>query len=127
MASPTEQDGGIEARLRDLIARGFQFVHPRDAEGELLAVVGVRAHHHVVDVLHLRAEDDVTALRVPGDEKNILEPSTALWRRTGEAVEVLDALLALTDAVPSEQSGAPANGCWVPAGPGRSRWLGATA
>jgi hypothetical protein len=127
MASPVEQDDGVAGRLRALIARGFQFVHPRDAGGELVAVVGVRAHHNVVDVLQLRAEDDVTALRVPGDESDILTPSTTLWRCAGAAREVMDALLALEDVVPAPQAGEAAKGVWVPVRPGQARWLSATA
>src|SRR5690349_20768151 len=52
----------VESGLRALIARGYQFVHPSDATGEVLAVVGVRVHGDVVDVFRLDAEDDATAI-----------------------------------------------------------------
>ncbi|GDY29586.1 hypothetical protein [Gandjariella thermophila] len=125
--APAAEHGAVEDRLRDLIARGFQFLHPRDAEGELVAVVGVRAHHNVVDVLQLHAEDDATAFRIPGDERDIMAPSTTLWRCSGAAIEVLNALLALADPAPAAQTGDAAKGCWVPVRPGRARWVRATA
>ncbi len=120
-----------EARLRALVARGFRFLHPRDAAGEPVAVVGVRVHHNVVDVVHLEAEDTVVAMRVPGNETNVLSPSRTWWRSTGSVCEVLDDLLRLPDdrtpgTVRHSDDGAPVAGCWVPGGPGRAKWLAAT-
>ncbi|GDY32882.1 hypothetical protein [Gandjariella thermophila] len=129
MTSSSEDSGAVEALLRTLIARGFRFLHPRDASGELLAVVGVRAHHNVVDVVWLHGEDAAHAVRMPADEANVLDPHTVLWRTRGAAHGVLDDLVSLDDHVPgvtAHQVGA-ATGCWVPVRPGRSRWLAATA
>lgn len=121
-----------ESRLHELIARGYQFVHPRDAEGNLRAVVGVRAHHDVVDVVQLRDENDATATRMPGEEADVMAPSTVLWRSSSCAHAVLDDLLALPDertpgAVAAADSRSGAKGCWVPDRPGTSRWLAASA
>nr|WP_083940287.1 hypothetical protein [Saccharomonospora saliphila] len=112
-----------------MIEQGFQFVHPRDDSGEIVTIVGVRAHGPVVDVVRLDAEDEVTASRMPGDEDNILAPRTVLWQRTGEMREVIDDLLALPEPSVEPQSGrrtASARGCWVPGTRGRAKWLAAT-
>ncbi|MEU0789488.1 hypothetical protein ABZ342_05430 [Amycolatopsis sp. NPDC005961] len=88
----------IETGLQALVARGYQFVHPADERGEVLAVVGVRVHDDVVDVVRLNAEDDVEAIRMPGTEDNIFEPERWLWRRSGEGAQVLAEMLSLPDA-----------------------------
>jgi hypothetical protein len=88
----------IETGLQELVARGYQFVHPADERGEVLAVVGVRVHDDVVDVVRLNAEDDVVATRMPGTEENIFEPERWLWRRRGEGAQVLTEMLSLPDA-----------------------------
>ncbi|GAA5162685.1 hypothetical protein [Amycolatopsis sacchari] len=87
----------VENRLLNLIDRGYRFIHPRDDGGTLVAVVGVRPHDAVIDVIRLDAEDDATALRVPADEDDILTPEKPLWSCHGTAHEVLDELLALPD------------------------------
>ncbi|WP_037354007.1 hypothetical protein [Amycolatopsis orientalis] len=114
----------IEQGLQQLIARGYQFVHPTDGSGEVQAVVGVRVHDNVVDVVRLNAEDDVEATRLPGDEQNIFAPASTLWRTRGEASQVLGEVLALPER-PSAPVAASANGCWVPGRGGRSKWLAA--
>ena len=86
-----------EDQLRALRARGFRFVNPRDEHGEIVAVVGVRAHDNVLDVVRLNAEDDVVASRLPDDAGDILAPTTVLWRQAGSAGDVLGGLLALPD------------------------------
>jgi hypothetical protein len=91
-----ESSSSTEDQLRALRARGFQFIDPRDADGEVVAVIGVRAHHNVIDVVRLKGEDDVTASRLPGDA-DILAPATVFWQQTGSACEVLGKLLALPD------------------------------
>lgn len=111
-----------EQALRKLIDRGYRFVHPRDACGDVLAVVGVRAHGSVVDVVRLEAEDDVIATRLPADEPDILAPRTLLWRSSGEVQTVIDDLLALGDHEHVPHSEKP-GGCWVPGAPGRAKWL----
>ncbi|WP_236791522.1 hypothetical protein [Amycolatopsis sp. GM8] len=87
----------VETRLMDLIGRGYRFIHPRDPDGTVIAVVGVRPHGTVIDILRLDAENDATALRVPADEQDLLTPSRTLWQCRGAADEVLDELLALPD------------------------------
>lgn len=124
-----DEAAAVEDALGRLIERGYQFVHPRDNDGELVTIVGVRVHGAVVDVVRLDAEDDVTALRAPADEVNILEPATVLWRRDGDMRDVVDALLELSDVfpepdIPRHPSG---RGCWVGNGRGRAKWLPATA
>jgi hypothetical protein len=85
-----------EDQILELRRRGFQFIHPRDGDGEIVAVVGVRAHHNVIDVVRLHAEDDVVASRLPSDA-DILAPTTVFWQQAGPAGEVLGELLALPD------------------------------
>ena len=88
---------GIQDQLRDLVARGFQFIHPTGRGGEVLAIVGVREHGDVVDVVCLRGEGEAKAVRMPSDEPDILAPTRTVWRRSGAAVGVLAALLGLPD------------------------------
>ncbi|WP_245614476.1 DUF397 domain-containing protein [Actinokineospora inagensis] len=121
-----------EAYLRKLVSRGFEFLHPRDASGEIAAVVGVRAHHNVIDVVRLHAEDEVIASRLPGDTDDVLNPNPdeVLWRREGWAVEVLRQMIDLPDdRTPGTLAfrDDPVNGVWVPTTPGRSKWLPASA
>jgi hypothetical protein len=85
-----------DAQLRALVARGFRFIDPRDENGDVVAVVGVRAHHDVVDVVQLHGEDDVIAARMPTDQ-DVLAPRQVFWREVGPAHEVLGAMLALPD------------------------------
>lgn len=97
MMCSTDEPGSVETRLINLIDRGYRFLHPRDDEGAVVAVVGVRPHGAVIDILRLDAENDATAVRVPADEQDPLTPSRTLWRCHGAAGEVLDELLALPD------------------------------
>ncbi len=110
--------------LQALIARDFQFAHPRDRNGALIAVVGIRVHHGVIDIVQLYSEQDADAARVPGDESDVLFPRTVLWRTTGSAHEVIDQVLTLEEPTPAPN---PAKGCWVPTHAGRSTWLAASA
>jgi hypothetical protein len=114
--------GTVETRLLDLIGRGYRFIHPRDDDGNVVAVVGIRAHGSVVDVVRLNAEDDVLASRVPGDEADVLSPRKLLWRCRGTADEVLDELLALADDYGADRT-RPGRGCWAPDRDGRAKWL----
>ncbi|KAA9150841.1 hypothetical protein FPZ12_040305 [Amycolatopsis acidicola] len=95
--SRTDQTTPVEQRLSDLIDRGYRFLHPRADDGAVVAVVGIRAHGAVVDIVRLDGEDDATAFRVPEDEPNVLAPRRMLWRCRGEAGDVLEELLALPD------------------------------
>ncbi|MFI5610829.1 hypothetical protein [Amycolatopsis sp. NPDC051903] len=119
---PGDELCDVDAGLHALIARGYQFVHPSDADGEVLAVVGVRVHGEVVDVFRLNAEDDALAMRMPASEENVFAPVTCLWRSAGHAARVLSALLSLPDC----DAGSPARGCWVPVRPGQAKWLTAS-
>jgi hypothetical protein len=97
MSSLAEQTGvSTDDQLRALVARGFQFFDPRDDDGEVVAVVGVRAHDNVIDVVRLHGEDEAIASRLPLDA-DILAPRTVFWQRTGPARDVLSTLLALPD------------------------------
>lgn len=95
-ASPLRAATSTDAQLRALVARGFRFIDPRDENGDVVAVVGVRAHHNVVDVVQLHGEDEVVAARMPADQ-DILAPSRVFWREVGPAHAVLAAMLALPD------------------------------
>lgn len=118
--SPGADD--LSGQLRALMARGFRFAHPLRANGDVAAVVGVRAHHTVVDIVQLLGEHDADAARVPGDEPDILFPRRLLWRATGRAREVLDKLLDLDDECPTAAV-APQRGWWIPTSPGHATWL----
>jgi hypothetical protein len=94
----TKADAGVstEYLLRALVARGFQFLDPRDDTGEIVAVVGVRAHHDVIDVIQLFDEDDAVGSRIPSNE-DVLAPRRVLWQQRGTARDVLAVLLDLPD------------------------------
>lgn len=117
----------ITDRLRRLIAEGFRFAHPRDSEGGLVAVIGVRAHHDVIDIVQLFGETDADAARIPGDEPDILYPRRVLWRDSGPALAVLDATLALPDPGREASTRHRVQGCWIPTQPGQTTWLTAFA
>jgi hypothetical protein len=86
----------VDDQLRALVARGFRFVDPRDEHGEVLAVVGVRAHDDVVDVVELHGEDDAVATRMPPNQ-DFLAPRRVYWREQGPASVVLARMLLLPD------------------------------
>lgn len=97
MTSSVETESGSDVRLRRLMAKGFQFMQSTDSRGELQALVGVRGHDNVIDVVRLESEDHVTATRMPSSEENVLTPSTVWWQSSGEVCEVVDQLLELPD------------------------------
>lgn len=96
MSSTGTAASSVDSQLRALVGRGFRFVDPRDEHGEVLAVVGVRAHDDVVDVVELHGEDDAVATRMPPDQ-DILAPRRFHWREQGPASVVLAKLLVLSD------------------------------
>ncbi|HEX5121046.1 MAG TPA: hypothetical protein VFW65_38160 [Pseudonocardiaceae bacterium] len=117
----------VADQLHALIVQGFRFAYPRRANGEIAAVVGVRAHHNVVDIVQLFGEHDADAARIPGDEPDILSPRHVIWRATGPANNVLQQVLDhqdidCTDITP----GSAHNGCWLSAGPSHAVWLPST-
>jgi hypothetical protein len=115
----------IDEGLKKLIARGFQFLHPRDADGAVVTIVGLRAHNDVVDLVHLYSERDAQACRVPVDEPDVFAPNSVYWRHSGTADEVIAAVLELADPLSEMEAAAAeaAKGCWVPVGPGHAKWL----
>lgn len=129
--SPAEQAAGhrsnYETQLLELVERGYRFVHPTDADGELAEVVGVRVHDNVVDVVKLRGEHDVVAMRLPAGEVDILAPRQVLWQTSGYVAEVLERLLALPEEAPPSMADRSAGGCWIPMAPGSSKWITADA
>jgi hypothetical protein len=96
MSSTGTAADGVDGQLRALVDRGFRFVDPRDEHGEVVAVVGVRAHDDVVDVIELHGEDDAVATRMPHDQ-DVLEPRLIYWREQGPASVVLAKVLFLAD------------------------------
>lgn len=122
----SQAEAGFEEQLRQLVERGFKFVHPTDADGELAEVVGVRVHDDVVDVVKLRGEHDVLAMRLPADEVDVLSPRQVLWQSTGYVARVLGEVLALPERNVDDEA-EPARGCWVPVAPGESKWITANA
>ncbi|WP_249124252.1 hypothetical protein [Saccharopolyspora erythraea] len=125
---PRTITGGVTNEITDglqaLMSRDFQFAHPRDSAGTLVAVVGLRVHHNVIDIVQLYGEDDADAARIPGDEPDVLFPQTVIWRTSGRARDVIKQVLRLEDPV---EIGTAAKGCWMPTHAGRSTWLAASA
>ena len=116
---------GTARLLTELVDRGFRFTHPRGASGDLIAIQGVRVHDDVTDVLVIRAEHEAKAVRMPGDEEDILSPSTILWQTSGHAYGVVLSLLMLEDRTepgralwrPPEPMGADSEGPGLTARP----------
>ena len=96
MSSTGTAATSVDAQLRALVGRGFRFVDPRDEHGDVLAVVGVRAHDDVVDVIEIHGEDDAVATRMPPDQ-DLLDPRRIYWREQGPASVVLARVLLLAD------------------------------
>lgn len=81
-----------------------------------MAVIGVRAHHGVVDILPLLNKGYDDPARVSQEEPDILFPRQVLWRDTGSAEA-----LATRERSPAAEP----RGCHRPAPPsahGRTRW-----
>lgn len=94
---PVEQQENHTRRLLALRCLGFQFAAVRDAGGVIVALTGVRAHHGVIDIVQFYGEHDADAIRIPGDEPDILRARTTIWRSTGMANDVIDKILVLAD------------------------------
>lgn len=98
MLSSDEPRPDASARLRQLMARGFQLMPPvRDTAGELEALIYVRPKGDIIDVVELIAEDNVRAARVPRRGEISTEAGGAFWRTTGNVCQVLDEVLALPE------------------------------
>lgn len=119
----------IDKELRELMARGYQFLHPRNGEGGVVSVLGFLAHHDVIDLVQIYGEDDTVAMRMHGGEPDMLAPHEVLWRRSGPATEVIKAILALPDPEPElpAPTERPVGGLWVPVRPGQAKWVAARA
>src|SRR5437588_11384892 len=87
----------IDEHLLGLRSRGFTFAANRDEDGNIDSLVAVRVHHDLIDIVELYGEDDVRAMRMPGTEPDVMHPRTVLWRASGPAHRVLEALLGLAD------------------------------
>lgn len=96
MSSTGTVVANVDAQLRALVRRGFRFVDPRDEHGDVMAVVGVRAHDDVIDVVELHGEDHAIATRMPPDQ-DLLAPRRIYWREQGPASVVMAKLLYLAD------------------------------
>jgi hypothetical protein len=96
MSSTGTAAASVDVQLRALVDRGFRFIDPRDEHGDVLAVVGVRAHGDLVDVVELHGEDDAIATRMPHDQ-DVLAPRLIYWREQGPASVVLAKMLSLAD------------------------------
>jgi hypothetical protein len=96
MSSTGTAATSVDAQLRALVSRGFRFVDPRDEHGDVVAVVGVRAHDGVIDVVEIHGEDDTVATRMPSGQ-DVLAPRRIYWREQGPASVVLAKMLYLAD------------------------------
>ncbi|MFL6119736.1 hypothetical protein [Actinophytocola sp.] len=96
MSSTGTAATSVDAQLRALVNRGFRFVDPRDEHGDVVAVVGVRAHDDVIDVIEIHGEDKAVATRMPPDQ-DVLDPRLIYWRERGPAPAVLARVLLLAD------------------------------
>jgi hypothetical protein len=117
----------ITERLQGLMEAGFRFAHQRNADGDIVAVTGVRTHHDVVDVFQMYGEHAANAARMSAAEPDILSPRAVLWRTSGSATAVIDDLLGLDEPTRQTEQQEPRDGCWVPTRPGRVTWLRAPA
>ncbi|MBB5156628.1 hypothetical protein [Saccharopolyspora phatthalungensis] len=98
MTSSAETHHDSSKRLRQLVARGFRLMPPvRDKDGELMALIYVRPHGDIIDIVELRGEDDVRAARVPRDDRIRDDRASTHWRTAGSVCEVLDQVLALPE------------------------------
>jgi hypothetical protein len=113
----------ITQRLQALLALNFRFATNHGTDGTVVALIGVRAHHGVIDIVALYGEHDADATRIPGDEVDILFPRAVLWRTTGSASRVIDTVLALPVPARGPAHSPHRNGSWMPTGPGRLVWL----
>ena len=91
----------LPGNLDTLVSRGFEFTYPHDRRGALLAALGIRVHHGVIDIVQLYGEQDSQAARVPDKEPDVLFPRIVLWRTTGTEEEIIDATMALADPAPN--------------------------
>lgn len=108
---PVEQQERITRRLLALRCLGFQFATTCGSDGVVVAVTGVRVHHGVIDIVQLYGEHDADAVRIPGDEPDILRARTKIWRSTGTANEVIDKILVLADPEFEERRGNGSDRC----------------
>jgi hypothetical protein len=99
---PVEQQECVDSRLLALRSLGFQFAEHRGPGDVVVALTGFRVHRGVIDVVQLYGEHDADAIRVPGDEPDVLFSRTTIWRTTGTTNDVIDKLLSLADPEPVE-------------------------
>jgi hypothetical protein len=94
-----EQAVEIFQRLRHLRALAFYFARTRDDAGELVALVGIRMHHGVIDIIQIYSEYDAAAIRLPSTVLEDRRPDPPLWSASGPPEDVIDTLLGLPDPV----------------------------
>jgi hypothetical protein len=97
MGGPAGAPNDIGVRLEAMRALDYEFATDHADDGSIDALVGVRVHHGVIDILELYGEDEATATRLPDSEPNIMLARTVLWHTRGTAYEVIDELLSLPD------------------------------
>jgi hypothetical protein len=117
------QQAEITQRLQALRALDFRFATNRDTTGMIVALVGVHVHHGVIDIITIYGEHDADATRIPDNEVDILLPRTTLWRTTGSANHVIDAVLGLPIPTHTRPLTPHRNGSSIPTSPGRLTWL----
>lgn len=83
--------------MRMLRARAFHFARTRDDFGDVIALVGVRVLHDVIDIIQLYSEYDADAIRIPSAVLNGRRIGSPLWSASGAPDEVIDTLLSLPD------------------------------
>jgi hypothetical protein len=54
----------ITQRLQALRALNFRFAANRDTTGMVVALIGVRVHHGVIDIIAIYGEHDADATRI---------------------------------------------------------------
>ena len=100
MAGQAGAPNDISARLQMMRTLDYEFATDHADDGGIEALVGVRVHQGVIDILELYGEDEATATRLPDTEPNIMLARTVLWHTRGAAYEVIDELLSLPDPEP---------------------------
>ncbi|MCR6489174.1 hypothetical protein M8542_40760 [Amycolatopsis sp. OK19-0408] len=81
----------LEEALHALMTRGFRFQHIADEHGELAIIVGTYGWPGFADRIEIHGEHEASAARTRTDP--VEEP---VWRRDGDTLSVIAALLALS-------------------------------
>jgi hypothetical protein len=66
-----------------MCAMSFYFARIRDNCGTVVALVGVRVHHGMIDVVQFYGEHEADAVRILSTAENFVLPFDVLWSTSG--------------------------------------------